>query len=52
MEGIGTVNLVRQEYNMRPNMCKSNPHMAIKCFVSNFFLIFLALHFFPDIHTQ
>jgi len=39
-------NLVGQEYHTRPKICKSNPHLAIKCFASNFFLIFLALYFF------
>jgi len=30
---------------MRPKTCKSNPLVAIKCFASNFLLIFLALYF-------
>jgi hypothetical protein len=38
--------LVGHEYHLRPKICKSNPHLAIKCFASNFFLTFLALHFF------
>jgi ATP-dependent Zn protease len=38
--------LVGQEYHMTAMTCKSNPHLAIKCFASNFFLIFLALYFF------
>jgi hypothetical protein len=42
MEGISTVTLLGSNI-IRPEMCKSNPHLAIKYFASNFFLIFLAL---------